>query len=377
MRLGIPQETGFGQGIEERRVALSPAGVRELCQAGAEIVVQHQAGQGAGFTDPEYETAGARIVYSAAEAYGRADVVLRVERPREEEWRLLSEGAALFGFLHLQLAPQPLLLTLLERRLTVVGLEAIREADGSFPLQQISSRIAGRMAPQLAGRLLEAPGGGTGVLLAGLPGIPAAEVVILGAGVVGEEAARSFLGAGTSVSVLDIDVQKLEALDRRFTGRVRTVLATGANIAKFVTFADVVVGAVRQADGTAPLLVPRALVRQMKRGAVILDFAINDGGCVETSRLTPAPGSVFVQDGVVHYALPNVPSLVPRTATYALTQALLPYLRFILREGVHRAVRQSPALWQGTYIFEGRVTRADTGEGTDGATERTGEGAEI
>jgi alanine dehydrogenase len=182
--------------------------------------------------------------------------------------------------------------------------------------------------------------------------------VILGAGVLGVEATRAFLGAGASVYVLDTDVQKLEALDRLFAGRVVTALATRHNLEKFATFAEVLVGAVRQPEGGAPLLVTRKTVRQMKRGAVILDFAINEGGCVETARLTPAEDGVFVQEGVVHYALPNVPSLVPRTATYALTQALLPYLRFILREGVHEAVRQSAALWGGTYLFAGRATQA-------------------
>ncbi|MBI3301544.1 MAG: alanine dehydrogenase [Deltaproteobacteria bacterium] len=341
----------------ERRVALSPAGVRELCEAGAEVAVQQGAGKGAGFTDEEYQAAGAQIVYSAEEAYGRADVVLHVERPRDEEWQFLAEGATLIAFLHLHVTAPSLVQALLKRNLTVVGLEAVREDDGAFPLQKISSQVAGRMAAQIAGRLLEAAGGGMGVLLPGLPGIPPADVVILGAGVLGVEATRAFLGAGASVYVLDIDVQKLEAIDRQFAGRVVTALATRHNLEKFATFAEVLVGAVRQPDGGAPLLVTRETVRRMKRGAAILDFAINEGGCVETSRLTPSEDGVFVQDGVVHYALPNVPSLVPRTATYAFTQALLPYLRFILREGVPRAVQQSAALWRGTYIFAGRATQ--------------------
>lgn len=344
MRFGIPTETGFAKGMVERRVALSPAGVRELCQTGAEVVLQQGAGQGAGFTDEEYQAAGARIVYSAAEAYGRADVTLRVERPREEEWEMLPEGATLIAFLRLHVAPPRVVHTLRTRNLTMLGLEAIREDTGSFPLQKISSQITGRMAPQIAGRLLEASGGGMGVLLSGLPGIPPADVVILGVGVLGTEATRAFLGAGASVHVLDADVQKLEDVDRLFAGRVVTALATQHNIEKFSAFAEVLVGAVRQPDREAPLLVTRAMVRQMRRGAVILDFAINEGGCIETSRLTPSEDGVFVQDGVVHYAVPNVPSLVPRTATYALTQTLLPYLRCIATAGVQGALRQSAAL---------------------------------
>ena len=349
MRFGIPTETGFAQGIVERRVALSPAGVRELCQTGAEVTLQQGAGQGAGFTDEEYRAAGARVVYSAAEAYGRAEVILRVERPRDEEWGLLPEGSTLIAFLHLHVASPRVMQTVRARNLTVLGLEAIREDTGSFPLQKISSQIAGRMAPQIAGRLLEASGGGMGVLLSGLPGIPPAEVVIFGAGVLGTEATRAFLGAGASVSVLDTEIQKLEDIDRLCAGRVVTALSTHFNVEKFTTFADVLVGAVRRPDREAPRLITRAMVRRMKRGAVILDFAINEGGCVETSRLTPTEAGVFVEEGVVHYALPNVPSLVPRTATYALTQALLPYLHCIAREGVQEALRQNAALRRSQY----------------------------
>jgi alanine dehydrogenase len=349
MHFGIPTETGFAKGIVEHRVALSPAGVRELCQTGAEVTLQQGAGQGAGFIDEEYRAAGARIVYSAAEAYGRAEVILRVERPRDEEWELLPEGSTLIAFLHLHVVSSRVMQTVRARNLTVLGLEAIREDTGSFPLQKISSQIAGRMAPQIAGRLLEASGGGMGVLLSGLPGIPPAEVVILGAGVLGTEATRAFLGAGASVSVLDTEVQKLEDIDRLFAGRVVTALSTRFNLEKFTAFADVLVGAVRRPDREAPRLITRAMVRRMKRGAVILDFAINEGGCVETSRLTPAEDGVFVEEGVVHYAVPNVPSLVPRTATYALTQALLPYLHCIAREGVQGALRQNAALRRSQY----------------------------
>ncbi len=344
MNFGIPTETGLAKGMVERRVALSPAGVQELCQGGAGVIVQQGAGQGAGFSDEEYRVAGAQIVYSAAEAYGRAEVILRVERPRDEEWELLPEGSTLLAFLHRHLVSPRVLETLRRRNLTVLGLEAMREDTGAFPLQKISSQIAGRMAPQIAGRLLEAASGGMGVLLSGLPGIPPVDVVILGGGVLGTEAARAFLGAGASVYVLDIDVQKLEDVDRLFAGRVVTALATRHNLEKFTAFAEVLVGAVRRPDRQAPLLVTRAMVQHMQRGTVILDFAINEGGCVETSRLTPTEDGVFIEEGVVHYALPNVPSLVPRTATYALTQALLPYLRCIAQEGVQGALQRNVAL---------------------------------
>lgn len=353
MRFGIPTETGLEKGIIERRVALSPAGVRELCVVGAEVFVQRGAGRGAGFTDEAYRTAGAHIVYTAAEAYGRAEVVLRVERPKEEEWGLLPDGATLIAFLHLHTASSRVKQTLMSRHITALGLEAIQEEDGRFPLQTVASLITGRMAPQLAGRLLEAAEGGMGVLLAGLPGIPPADVVILGAGALGAEAARAFLGVGASVYVLDTDLEKLAALDRWHEGQVVTALATHHNIEKFTSFAEVLVGAVRYPDGGAPRLVTREMVQKMKRGAVILDFAINEGGCIETSRLTPTEEGTFVQDGVVHYTSPNVPSLVPRTATYAITQALLPYLRLIQQEGVTQALQHHTSLQRGVYALGG------------------------
>jgi alanine dehydrogenase len=360
MRFSIPTETGLGKGGIERRAALSPAGVRELCLTGAEVFVQQHAGRGAGFTDEAYRNAGAHLVYTAAEAYGRAEVILRVERPREEEWALFPDGSTLIAFLHLHTASTSVKQALVIRHITALGLETMSEDDGSFPLQKVASQITGRMAPQIAGRLLESSGGGMGVLLAGLPGIPPADVVILGAGVLGTEAARAFLGVGASVYVLDTALHKLEALDHTYGGRIVTALATRLNIEKFSSFAEVLVGAVRQPGGGAPHLVTHDMVRKMKRGAVILDFAINEGGCVETSRLTPTEDGVFVQDGIVHYALPNVPSLVPRTATYAHTQALLPYLRLIQQEGLAQALQHHKALQRGVYALSGKLLSSAT-----------------
>jgi alanine dehydrogenase len=286
--------------------------------------------------------------------------VLRVERPKEEEWALLPDESTLIAFLHLHTAPTRVKQILMSRRLTALGLEAIQEDDGVFPLQAVASLITGRMAPQLAGRLLEAAEGGMGVLLSGLPGIPPADVVILGAGILGAEAARAFLGVGASVYVLDTDLTKLAALDRWHGGRIVTALATRHNIEKFASFAEVLIGAVRYPHGGAPRLVTREMVQKMKRGAVILDFAINEGGCIETSRLTPTEEGIFVQDGVVHYASPNVPSLVPRTATYAITQALLPYLRIIQQEGITHAFQHHKALQKGVYALSGQLTQTRT-----------------
>jgi alanine dehydrogenase len=356
MKFGIPKEADYGRGFIERRVALSPAGVRELWAQGGQVFVEKGAGEGAGFRDEEYMAAGAQIVYSREEVYARPEVILRISRPSEAEWPFLPESTTLMAFLHLAVGPQGLIHTLVKQGITTIGLEAIREEDGDYPIQKISSQIAGRMAPQIASRLLEAASGGMGILLSGLPGIPPADVVILGGGTLGREATRAFLGLGASVYVLDVDTRRLEEIDRRFGGRVVTALATRNNLEKFTAFAEVLIGAVRVPEGTMPLLVTRDMVRKMHQGAVILDFSINEGGCVETSRLTPREDFVFIRDGVVHFAVPNVPSAVPRTATYALTQALLPYLRLIQREGINGALRQSTALRQGTCIFSGHIT---------------------
>jgi alanine dehydrogenase len=288
-------------------------------------------------------------------------VIVRVERPRDEDWQLMPAGTTVIGFLHLAVCTPPLVRSLRLRNLTLVGLETVEEDDGTCPLQEVASQIAGRMAPQLASHLLEANQGGMGILLAGLPGIPPADVVILGAGMLGTEATRGFRAAGATVYVLDNNIRRLAHIDRLFGGTVVTAVATHHNIAKFVPFAEVLIGAVRNPQGNAPLLVPHALVQQMKRGAVILDFAINAGGCVETSRLAATTEGSFVHDGVVHYALPNVPSLVPRTATYAFTQGLQPYLHLIATQGVRGALRRSAALRRGTYLIDGQLTQQYVG----------------
>lgn len=356
MRFGIPIETDLSEGLTERRVALSPAGVRELCAVGAEVLVQHEAGSRAGFSTEEYAAAGAQIVYDIREVYGRSQVLLRVQRPHVAEFLWLPDGAAVISFVHLHGTERGLSRALCRRNLTVLGLEAMCEEDGVFPLQRATSQIAGRLAPQIAGRLLESEQGGLGILLSGLPGIRPARVVILGAGVLGTEAAFAFLGAEASVSVLDTNPHQLEEIERRFGERVVTARASSSNIEKFVSSSEVLIGAVRQPDGSVPRLVNNALLQQMQRGAIILDFAINEGGCIDMPRHAPSKDGVLTRAGILHYALPNVPSLVPRTATYAHTQALLPYLQLIQRDGMSGALRTSNALRRGTYLFAGHYT---------------------
>jgi alanine dehydrogenase len=359
MKIGIPRERGGGERIAERRVALTPAGVREVVEAGATVYVEAGAGGGAGFEDEAYRRAGATVVYTAAEAFGRADLVLRVERPSGEEVALLPPGAALLAFLHLAAAPKALVQEMLGRRTTAIGLELVRRDDGVLPVLRAMSEIAGRLAPQIAGRLLETPRG-PGVLLAGMPGIPPAEVVIIGAGTLGLTAARAFLGLGTSVSILDRALDRLELADQIGGGRVVTAIATHDNIDKFASFANVVVGAAHVPGERAPILLTRPMVRRMRAGAVILDFAIDQGGIAETSTLTPREEHVFVEEGVIHFCAPNVPALVARTASQALTAALLPYVRELAARGP-AALDEVPELARAVSLRDGKPVRGVAG----------------
>jgi alanine dehydrogenase len=332
MTFSVLKEEGTGL-LPERRVALTPLGVGELVRAGARVYVEKGAGLGAGFSDEEYEAAGARVVYTREEALGRGEVLLRVSRPSLAEAEALPPGRILMGFLHLAVAESRLLEVFKEKDLRAVGYELIGEER---PILRAMSEIAGRLSPQIAGRLLESPEG-PGILLSGLAGIPPAEVVILGAGVLGRAAARSFLGLGASVYLLDKDLRALEAAHREAPGAV-TALLTQARLERYVGFANVLIGAVAVPGERTPVLLSRALLEKARPGTVLLDFSIDQGGVAETSR----PG-VYKEAGVLHFALPNVPALVARTASHALTMTLLPYLL----ELIHKPLEEVPALARG------------------------------
>lgn len=352
MIIGIPRELSPAQGFAERRVGLVPAGVAELVTLSQKVYVEHGAGLSAGFPDESYRQAGAEVVYSKEEVYLRSDMICKVGRPTPPEWELLKPHQALCGFLHLAVAPRELLVKLIEQSVLSVGYEIIRTAERRMPVLHPISEIAGKLVPQIAGRLLEQ---GRGVLLSGLPGIPPADVVILGGGTVGYQAARTLLGVGARVFILDKRLERLEELDRLFSGRVVTAAATPHNIEKFARFADVLVGAVLEPGARAPLLVKRETVRAMKRGAVIIDFSIDQGGCIETSRLVPHQDYIYEEEGVIHFCLPNSSSLVARTASQALTNALLPYLRAVAQEGLPQALVTHPDLARGVYTLEGYI----------------------
>jgi len=353
MIIGIPKENEVLKGVDEKRVGLSPSGVRELVSLGAEVFITSDAGAGAGFLNREYRSAGACVVYSNEEVIRRADIIVQFGRPSESDCRFFNERSLLLAFLHLGVAKPSLVKKLNDRKVTAIGYEIVQTDDGSLPILRVFSEIAGKMSPQLAGRLLENTAGGRGVLLGGTPGIPPADVTILGAGTLGYFAARSFLGLGASVYVLDHNLANLSRLDQLLQDRVVTSLANQTNIEKCVMFADVVIGAILVPGQPAPVLVTKEMVSEMSPGSVIIDFSIDQGGCVETSRLTPNEDFLFTELGVIHFCAPNVTSMVARTSSYALTNVLLPYLKNIIQNGVEATLREERSLRRGLYTFNG------------------------
>ncbi|MGD2049051.1 MAG: alanine dehydrogenase, partial [Chloroflexota bacterium] len=293
MEIGVPKEIRD----LEMRVGITPAGVLALVQAGHTVYVERSAGAGAGFSDEHYRRAGAHIVYTAAEAYGRADLVAKVTRPTAQEHRFFRHGQTICSFLHLPVSSPDLIEALIEREITAVAYETMQDDDGLLPVVVPMSEIAGRLSPIIAGRLLMNNKGGRGILLSGIPGVPPAAIVILGGGVLGFNAARAFLGLGAQVTVLDRDIRKLQHLDDAFSGRVTTMISIEYNLNRAIAFADVLVGCVLVPGQRAPVLVSREMVRQMRPGSVIIDFSIDQGGCVATSRPTTLRDQTYADEG--------------------------------------------------------------------------------
>ncbi len=351
MDFGVPKEIRD----YEARVGLTPAGVYALTSAGHRVYIQHDAGASAGFGDDDYRNVGAQVSYSAEEAYGRAEVVAKVTRLTAKEYPLLHPGQTLLTFLHLAAASREHLETLQRCQITAIAYELIRADDGSLPVLVPTSQVAGRMAPTIAGQLLTSMTGGRGILLSGIPGVPPAEVVIIGAGVLGTSAARAFLGVGTRVTVLDNQFAKLETLESLFDGRMTTLLSTRYNLDRVLRFADVVVGAVLIPGQRAPILLTRKMMRTMRPRAVFIDYSIDQGGCAETSRPTTHRDPTFVEEGVIHYCVPNVPARVARTASHALTNAALPLLLEIGALGVEGALEADATLRRGVQVRAGTI----------------------
>jgi alanine dehydrogenase len=351
MEFGIPKEVREA----ESRVGLAPAGVLGLTQAGHTVYVQQGAGMAAGFSDEDYRQAGANIVFSAAEAYGRADVVVKVARPTAGEHTLFRPGQIVFAFFHLQVSSPDLLAALREREITAVANEMIRDQSGQLPVLLPMSMVAGRLAPIIAGQLLMNIHGGRGTLLSGIPGVPRGSVAIVGAGTLGLHAARSFAGLGAQVLVLDRDVRQLQHVDDLLAGRVTTMLANKYTLRQVTEFVDVLVGCIQRPGQRAPKIITRNMVKRMRPGSVIIDFSIDDGGCVETSRPTTLRDPVFVVDHVVHYCVPNVPASVARTTSYGLTNALLPYLHMLVEQGIVGMLENEPGFAYGINLYQGKL----------------------
>jgi alanine dehydrogenase len=350
MRVGVPREIK----IHEYRVGLVPAGVRELVSSGHEVLTETHAGEGVGILDAHYAAAGATIVQEAAEIFRRAELIVKVKEPQLSECRMLREGQVLFTYLHLAADPAQAK-ALIESGVTAIAYETVTAPDGSLPLLTPMSEVAGRMSVQVAATCLQKANGGSGVLLGGVPGVPAAKVIVLGGGVAGTHAVEMAAGMQADVTVVDRSVSRLRELAAQFGSRVRTVYSTAEAIEQLVAEADVVIGAVLIPGATAPKLVTRAMVEKMKPRSVMVDISIDQGGCFETSRPTTHADPTYTVSGVIHYCVTNMPGAVPRTSTYALTNATLPFVRALADRGWRAALARDPHLARGLNVHEGEV----------------------
>jgi alanine dehydrogenase len=357
MIVGVPKEIKD----HETRVGLVPSGVTALREAGHEVLVETHAGEGSSVTDREYMQAGGAIVASAAEVWLRADIIAKVKEPQPSEFAYFRPGLVLFTYLHL--APMPELTDrLLASKVIGVAYETILESDGSLPLLTPMSEVAGRMAVQVGAQYLERPNGGRGILLGGVPGVAPANVAILGGGVVGVNAAKIAVGMGAHVIIIDRNLNRLRHLDDVFNSQVVTLASNSWTIAETIRQADLVIGSVLIPGASAPKLVKREMIATMKRGAVVVDVAIDQGGCFETSRPTTHTEPIYFVDGVLHYCVSNMPAAVPHTSTFALTNATFPYLLELANEGLEPACAHHAALSAGVNTYHGYVTHSGVAE---------------
>ena len=355
--VGVPREVKDQEG----RVSMQPDAVVELVHHGHEVVVEAGAGFGAGFQDEEYAAAGARLVEGPDEVFASSDLIVKVKEPVPEEYDRFREGQELFTYLHLA-ADRQLTEFLMERKTNSIAYETVELPDGSLPLLAPMSEVAGRMSVQAAAHCLESPQGGAGLLLGGVPGTPAAKVTIIGGGVVGTEAAKIAVGMRAMVNVLDVNPKRLAYLSDIFGGRIDLVIPNRARTAAYVAESDVVIGAVLVVGAKAPKLVTRDMISSMRDGSVIVDVAIDQGGCVETARPTTHSDPTYVEEGVIHYCVANIPGAVARTSTLALTSVTLPYLVRIADQGLEAAAAKDPALAKGLSTLGGNLVSEPVAE---------------
>ncbi len=355
MNIGIPREVRDG----EARVGMTPIGVRQLVEMGQQVFVETGAGERSGFADTTYAEAGAELVYSPEEVYWRSDLVIKVVRPTEEEFGLLRDDSTLIAFLQLVSARPGKIETLLRKRITAIALETIETDDGDLPVIHAMSQIGGRMMPGLAARFLEIGCGGNGVLLSGVPGVPPAEVVIIGAGMFGQETALAFARAGASVYLLDNRIGQLAKAEQHCGQcRISTMLALPETIAKVVRFADVIVTAASDTGQRAPILITEPMLSTMRPRSLIMDVSITQGGCVETSRPTTHHDPVFTYANIIHYCVPNIPAAVARTATHALVNATWPLIELVARLGPDMAINVNSTITRGVWTHRGKIIQS-------------------
>ena len=351
MRIGVPKEIK----THEYRVGLTPAGARELILHGHTVLMEQHAGIGIGCDDDAYRAAGATILATPAEVFAQAEMIVKVKEPQPQEIALLRKGQILFTYLHLA-ADKAQTGGLLRSGAICIAYETVTDRIGGLPLLAPMSEVAGRMAVQVGAHCLEREQGGAGILLGGVPGVPPAKVLVLGGGVAGTNAARMAVGLEASVTIVDRSIPRLKELDLQFGPRATTLFATAAAIEQAVLVADLVIGAVLVPGAAAPKLVSREMARRMRNGSVLVDIAIDQGGCFETSRPTTHADPMYVEEGVVHYCVTNMPGAVPRTSTFALTNATLPFVQALADKGWRRALSDDPHLCDGLNIGDGRVT---------------------
>ncbi len=358
MVIGVPKEIHR----QENRVGLSPFAVSKLTAEGHTVYVEKGAGVAAHFTELDFEAAGAQIVYGPEEPYHRADLVCRVSRPSTEELDLLKPGGVIIAFQHLAVIPRENVDRFMELKTTLIGYEVIEDETGDFPVLNPFSEMAGQMAIPLATHYLQTTKGGRGILIGNVPGVPSATVLIIGAGTVGTAAARSALGDGAHVLVVDDDMARLRALSRELMGRPHTAIATDDRLSRYSEIADVVIGAVLLPGERAPHLITEEMVKKMKQGSVIIDVSVDQGGCVETTRPTTLDRPTFLQHGVVHYCVPNMTANVPRTASRVLANCALPYVKALAKKGLRATLLDDRALARGVFTYEGQMVHRGLGE---------------
>ena len=351
MKIGLPKEIKDN----EYRVGLTPAGVNALVNAGHEVFVQKTAGEGSGFTDDQYVKAGGKLVETADDAWGEGDMVVKVKEPIAPEYPRMRENQLLFTYLHL--APElELTKQMMERKVTGVAYETITDAQGKLPLLTPMSEVAGRMSVQVGATYLEKMNGGKGVLLGGVPGVPAANVVIIGGGVVGTEAAKMAVGLGARVTIIDRNLDRLRQLDDIFLSKVQTLASSRYAIEEAISHADLVIGGVLVVGAAAPKLVTRDMLHLVPNGSVLVDVAVDQGGCFETTHATTHSNPTYYEEGVLHYCVANMPGAVPRTSTFALTNATLPYAIALAGKGFEKAIRDDAGLREGVNTYAGKLT---------------------